>query len=316
MEDELFGPLYVLIVYEANRRPRPRRVRFSDALILAVLAWSVLHDRPRCWACDRRHWSGKWKDHFLELPCESTLSERLRTASVQLLLEQVFYHVLGAAAACGFCLCRRIDSKPLPVGTFTKDRDARKLGHCSGGVICRGYKMFCCWGRGEPLPQALVLGPMNQSDQAGGIELIDQLQQRLWGGHACGYLLGDSTHDTNPLHAHAGENGFQLLTPRKQPGSGLGHRGHSALRLRSIELMEGHPDPMVLALRQTSLDFGRSLYRQRGQIEREFGGLCSFGAGLQPLPAWVRTPHRVVQWVILKTIGNALRVCKNHGLTR
>src|SRR5205085_2912086 len=110
---------------------------------------------------------------FCCLPSNATMSVRLRTLSVQLLLEQVFYRLLSVAALSGFCLCRRIDSKPLPVGVFSKDRDALR-GQAAGGVKCRGYKLFCCWGNPQaPLPEALTLGAMNCSDQAGGIELID-----------------------------------------------------------------------------------------------------------------------------------------------
>src|SRR5204863_4111346 len=137
-------------------------------------------------------------------------------------------------ALAAFCLCRRIDSKPLPVGGFSKDRDARR-GHATGGKY-KGYKLFCCWGTG-PVPEAVVLGPMNTSDQAGAMGLIDRVD-RLHEGAAAGYVAADATHDTNPLHEHAGSRGLQMLTPRKRPGTELGHRDHSTYRLRSIELLE------------------------------------------------------------------------------
>src|SRR5688500_10987872 len=161
MEDELFEPLYRLIAEEAKRRPRRPRVQFSDAIILLVAAWAVLHDRPTCWACQQRHWPRAW--HWLALPSPQTMSDRLPTLGVQLLLEQVLYRVLAATAVAGFCLCRRIDSKPLPVGHFSKDKDARR-GHVSGGATAKGYKLFCCWGRDPAtVPEALLLGPMSLS---------------------------------------------------------------------------------------------------------------------------------------------------------
>lgn len=191
---------------------------------------------------------------------------------------------------------------------FSKDRDARR-GHASGGVTCKGYKLFGCWGASPVAPEALVLGPMNESDQAGAMELIDRLQ-RLHGGAGTtgGYLLMDATHDTNPLHDYAAGHGFQAITPRKAPGTGLGHRDHAPARLRSIALLEDAPAT-------TLNDFGPALYAHRGQIERDFGHLGSFGGGLQPLPSFVRRPRRVALWVVGKLTFNGLRICRKHGLT-
>jgi len=308
MEDELFDALYPVIREEAKRRPRRKRVQFSDAIILLVATWAILHDRPTCWACEQRHWSRQW--HWLELPAPQTMSDRLPTLGVQLLLEQVLYRVLSVAAVAGFCLCRRIDSKPLPVGSFSKDRDAR-WGHASGGTKYKGYKLFGCWGRSPAaVPEALLLGPMNTSDQAGAMALIDQLD-RLHAHAAGGYLLADATHDTNPLHACAAAHGFQLLAPRKRPGTALGHRDHAPARLRSIALLE----PPRLPPAAPAATLGPTLYRLRGQVERDLGHMGSFGGGLQPLPNFVRRPRRVARWVIVKTIINGLRICRNHGLT-
>ncbi len=306
MEDELFKALYVLISQEARRRPRRKRVRFSDEIILLVAFWAVLHDRPISWACSVDHWHGALP--WLALPSGPTMSRRLRTLSLQLLLEQVFYRLLALDAAAGFCLTRRIDSKPLPVGGFSKDRDARR-GYATGGVS-KGYKLFACWGKSPLLPEAMVLGPLNESDQAGAMHLIDRLQQ-MHGAATGGYLLADATHDTNPLHEHAGAHGLQLLAPRKQPGTQLGHRDHSPHRLRSIELLEAPRLP----LKNPMPSLGVELYRLRGQIERDYGNLGSFGGGLQPLPNFVRRPRRIAFWVIAKLIINGLRICAKHGLT-
>lgn len=58
MEDELFRALYPLVIQEAKRRPRRKRVRFGDGVILLVALWAVLHDRPISWACKLDHWHG------------------------------------------------------------------------------------------------------------------------------------------------------------------------------------------------------------------------------------------------------------------
>ena len=306
MEGELWAALYPLVIAEDKRRRQRARVQYRDAIILLVALWAVLHDRPIGWACAARNWGAALP--WLTLPAASTMSMRLRTCSVQLLLEQVLLRLLSAVAVGGFCLCRRVDAKPLPVGAFSKDRDARR-GHVSGGVTCKGYKLFGCWGASPIVPEALVIGPMNESDQAGAMELIERLQ-RLHGGPGTsgGYLLMDATHDTNPLHEYAAAHGFQAVTPRKEPGTGLGHRAHSPCRLRSIALLEDAPATRLN-------DFGPALYAHRGQIERDFGNAGSFGGGLQPLPNFVRRPRRVVLWVVGKLIFNGLRICEKHGLT-
>ena len=305
MEEELFRALYRLIQEVAARRPRPKHVVFTDGLILLVAFWAILHDRPICWACQSRHWHSLLP--WIDLPSPATMSRRLRTLSVQLLLEQVFYRLSSLNGLSGFCLCRRIDSKPLPVGGFSKDRDARR-GYATGAT-CKGYKLFCCWGGGTLMPETLTLGAMSTSDPAGAMRLIDHLD-RLHCGTAQGYLLADATHDTNPLHDYVASRGLQLLAPRKLPGSELGHRDHSVHRLRSIALLE----PPRIPPAAPTPTLGPQLYRMREQIERDYGNLGSFGGGLQPLPNFVRRPRRVSLWVIAKVIINGMRICKNHGL--
>lgn len=316
MEDELFEQLYRIVLEEDSHRPRRKGVVYTDGMILLVALWAALHDRPMSWACQLRHWSARFSDQWFKLPSAATMSKRLRELSLQLLLEQVIYRLVWSGAwrlliqvHYGFCLARRIDSKPLPVGGFSKDRDARR-GYATGGKA-RGYKLFWCTGISRTAPEMMVIGPMNLSDQVGAIELIDRLEPLH--GSLGGYLLADSTHDTNPLAKHADDHGMQLISPRKEPYTQLGHRTHHPARLRGIELLEADADPLGYAT-NPSRSFGSDLYRQREPIERELANWCSFGGGLAPLPAWVRRPHRVVLWVNLKLIINALRIARNHGL--
>jgi hypothetical protein len=287
MEGELWKALYAMLQDEASRRKRRGRVVYSDVLILMVYFWSVLHDRPRCWACRAENWPATMA--WLTLPSESTLSRRMRSLSVMLLLAGL-YHSLEAL--CPPALVRAVDSKPLPVGGFSKDRDAKR-GY-GAGQLARGYKLFCVWGAGV-VPDTFTLGPMNLSDPAAAATLVT----RLKGG---GYLLADVTHDSNPLHKVAAPLGFQLVAPRKSPGTGLGHGVHEPSRLRSIALLEGDSA------------FGCSLYAQRGRIERRFGHAGNFGGGLQPLPNWTRRPRRVAAWVVTKLLINGLRLRENQRL--
>jgi hypothetical protein len=303
MEGELWALVYALLQEEASKRPRVKRVRYSDAWVLAVMFWAVVHDRPMSWACQPRHWPAgqRWRG----IPRDSTMSERLRTLSVVQLLAAVLDRL--AALLDPPALARAIDGKPLPVGGFSKDRDAR-WGRAAGHKA-RGYKLFDAWGRGV-VPDAWTLGPMSEPEPEVAAE---RLVPRLSGA---GYLPGDALLDSNPLHAAGAARGFQLVAPRKKPGTGLGHREHEPSRLRSIELTES-PAPGDLpaaAAAAGPAPFGRALYALRGDIERRQGNLCTFGGGLAPLPAWVRRPRRVARWVAAKLVLNGLRQCKLQGL--
>jgi hypothetical protein len=296
MEGELFELLYGMVRLEAKRHSRPRRVSYSDALILLVYFWAALHDRPICWACQLRHWPGE--NRFLSLPSAPTMSRRLKTFSCSWLLASL-YHRLQTHDMPELSLCRRLDTKPLVVSGFSKDRDARR-GYATGG-LARGYKLAAVWGGGL-VPEAFTVASLKVSDQQCAMNLIDALTENQRG--VAGYLLADSNHETNPLHEYAMRHGLQLIAPRKKPGTALGHMQHAPARLRCIELLET----------DTGNHFGKQLYRLRGSIERDLGHLCSFGGGLQSLPSWVRHPHRVTRWIIAKLIIRALRICQIKGL--
>jgi hypothetical protein len=305
MEGELWGAVYRLVLEEASRRERRKRVRYSDAAVLGVFLWAAVHDRPVCWACDARNWPPhlRWR----ALPSESRMSERLRTLSVLQLLGAVLERLASLAPPP---LVRAVDGKPLPVGGHSKDRDA-DWGRSAGGAWEKGYKMFDVWGGGV-VPECWTLGPMNQPEPNVARE---ELVPALAAGGRVGYLLGDALFDSNPLHEACRSRGIQLVAPRKKPGTGLGHGrgGHSPSRLRSIALLES-PAPGDLPAAGRSA-FARDLYAMRADIERRLGNLCSFGGGLAPLPAWVRTPRRIARWVAAKLVINGLRQCRRQGLT-
>jgi hypothetical protein len=301
MEDELWQQAYRVVREEGNRQTHVTRVAYADRVIVLVLLWAALHDRPVSWACKAPHWAGCGRGRRpRRLPSAATMSRRLRTVGVLGLLERVLAR-LGERVPPA--LARRVDGKPLVVGGFSKDRDARW-----GRAVdhkARGYKLFLAWGAGV-VPDAWKLGPMNESEpQVAARDLIPRLP-------GSGYVLGDGLYDSNPLHAACDAHGFQLVAPRKQPGAGLAHCRHEPGRLRSIALLEtaAPGDPPAAA----PAPFARALYERRGDIERDLGGWCSFGGGLQPLPSWVRTPHRVAYWSAAKLVINGLRLCRLRGI--
>lgn len=309
MEGELWAEVYRLILAEASKRTRRKRVQYSDAWILAVFFWAVLHDRPTAWACKPKNWPPDLR--WCQLPSEARMSERLRTLSVLQLLAAVLDR-LASLAPPSESLVHAVDGKPLPVGGHSKDRDAR-WGKSVADAWEKGYRMFKVWGAGV-VPDCWTLGPMDEPEP---IVARQRLVPQLRAAGCGGYLLGDALFDSNPLHETCAPCGIQLVAPRKKPGTGLGHRDHSPARLRAIDLLES-PAPGCLPRPGTAAGrspFARDLYALRGRIERRLGNLCGFGGGLAPLPAWVRTPHRVARWVAAKLVINGLRQCKLQGLT-
>jgi len=289
MERKLWLALYRLV--ERHCQPTARVV-FSDRWIALIYLWSVVNDRPRCWALQPHHWPDGLGP--AQLPSEATLSRRLKRPAVAALLAAVEAELASDPNAA---LLKVIDAKPLPVGSMSKDPDAR-WGQ-AGKAKAKGYKLFALWGRG-PVPIAWSVGPMNADEGTRAQELLP----RLRGG---GYVLGDCAYDETPLYRLAGDHEHQLVAPRKRPGAGLGHRRHSPQRLRSIELLEG-------PARQGRAAFAAGLYACRTEVERRFSQLTCYGGGLGPLPAWVRRTHRVTLWVQAKIILRAVKETVEQGL--
>ena len=100
MERELFRALY-LIVFEMGRARRSAHVVHRDWKIVVVYLWSVLHDRPVCWACDRHHWPKQ--AHSLDLPSASTMSRRLRRDAIQSFINDV-----EATLTCPRFMCQSL----------------------------------------------------------------------------------------------------------------------------------------------------------------------------------------------------------------
>lgn len=280
MERELWTPLY-RVLREVGKDYRQKYVQYQPWVLVAVMLWAALHDRPIGWACQRRHWSTTtlrpWR-----LPSPATLSRRLDGVGVGLLWRALEQRIrdTGRPALVAF-----VDGKPLPIGGNGKDPDA---GFGRGaGCMAKGYKLHAVWST-RPVPEAWEVTPLNTSEKVVARRLVDQLT----GG---GYLLGDGNYDASYLFDAARERGYQLVVPLPK-GSTPGSGGHyqSPHRLRSIALMRG--------------DFGKAVYRVRTTIERSFGNAASFGGGLGPLPAWVRGLARVRTWVWAKLLINAARI--------
>jgi DDE family transposase len=281
MERELWPLLYRLLC-DVAKDFHQKYVHHQPWVLVAVFLWAALHDRPICWACQRRHWSTTTLRPGGRLPSPSVLSRRIDSAGVAL-----FWHALeqrirqqGTPALVAF-----VDGKPLLVGGNSKDPDAR-FGRAAGHVG-KGYKLHTIWTT-RAVPEAWEVTPLNANEKAVADALIPQL---TYGG----YLLGDGNYDASHVYDTAYRQGYQLVAPcRQAENPGCGKHYQSPHRLRSIALLGG--------------DFGKALYRARTSIERSFGNASCFGGGLAPLPAWVRGQERVRTWVWAKLLINGVRI--------
>ena len=286
MERELWKALYQL-AQECEHFGLFRLERFTDAEIVGVYFWAVIHDRPVSWACDEGNWPKKLRKRLRGgLPSQSTMSRRLRTTEVLGLLAAMENSLVKVQRRGWVWI---VDGKPLPVGSHSKDRDAA-WGR-AGRSYAKGYKLHAIYGA-DPLPVAWDVAPLNESEPDHARQLLSS-----WKG-AGGYLLGDKIFDSNPVHASATAVGLQLVAERKRPTAGLGHRRHTAGRLRSMALLQTR--------------FGQELYRCRDQVEQQFGWLTNHGGGLAPLPNWVRREYRVRLWVQAKLLAHTVYTHRKH----
>jgi Transposase DDE domain len=291
MERRLWLELYRIIIALGKTHSFSGK-RFSDACIALVFLKSVLHDRPRCWACDMKNWGEGGRDcPWVSLPSPTTMSRRLRTVGVLLLLEQAQDFLRRRLPRRVF---KWIDAKPLPVGGGSKDRDA-KAGRAVRGMA-RGYKLHAIFDAAGPV-EHWRLAPMSQNEKPVARELLPALA-----GSGALYVSGDGGYDGNSTFDAAASGKTQLVVncmgqQSDQKPKGLGHRPQSPHRLRCLELTS---NPMAACGVKES--FGQSLLRARAGIERRFGLLGNFAGGLSPLPNWVRKPRRVALWVAGKIL--------------
>ena len=283
MERQLWKQI-VSVIREVIKGRAKRIYYYPTLTILKVWFWSVIHDRPVSWACNRINW--RICDRRLELPSNSTMSRRMRSKEVIEILRVLEQRVFRGTE--GDSIFWMIDGKPLPISGCSKDPHAG-YGR-SAGCKARGYKIHAIVGAGNTVA-AWRLAPMNKDERVMAKRMIPN-------AGIAGYLMADGNYDSNKLHKQCDEDGnLQLVSPRRGgPGRGLGHRRQTTGRLRSKEILE---DEMS--------NFGKQMMIDRVAIERYFASLTVWGGGLSCLPAWVRTYPRVHRWVQAKMLINALR---------
>jgi hypothetical protein len=281
MEGQLWSAILTILARVDKRRKRAGE-DYSDEEIVKTFYWSVIHDRPMGWACEARNWP--LHARRTKRPSQSTVSRRLRTASVIQLLDAVEQRVTWPADSDLYWM---IDGKPLMISGCSKDRQAG-YGRAAG-CKAKGYKLHAIVAV-DGAVAAWRIAPMNKDERVMGARLLKTAKVQ-------GYVVADANYDSNQLHQICDARGQQFVTPRRYgAGRKLGHRAQSAGRLRSMELLE-NPFPA----------FGQQLLEQRAAIERHFGNATNWGGGLTHLPPWARTHSRVRRWVQAKLALTGLR---------
>ena len=298
MEAKLYRALYKL-VHATPHTPRRPREQYADRWVVLIYLWSVLHDRRASWACDPESWRGVELDG--PLISQSRLSRRLRTVGVLQLIERLLsaasdlieQHRRDAAP-----LVKQIDSKPLTVGPYSKDADARR-GRLADGQFAKGYRLHAVT-HGRHVRHWTLL-PLNGHDSLAAPLLLPRLE-------GVGYLVADNAYDTNECHGLAAAADHQLVAPARGCNRGVRDPKHNRPeRLRALDLLDS-----PLQACGVTPPFGQALYNCRQRIESGFGGLTF--AGLGALPPWVRGPRRVALWTAGKILLHLCDSARKKGL--
>ncbi len=262
-----------------------RRRKFKDSDIVLSLLWAVLHDRPVLWATNPRNWPFYMR--IKSRPSSATMSRRLRSASVLALLERVRDWLTATPNSSALLI---IDAKPMPIGGYTRDRDARTGRAC--GCYAWGYKLYLVIDENGGV-HAWKVDSMNVAEQVVAEEIIPAAARSAGANR---WLLGDRQYDSNRLHNLADEYGLRLLAYRMRTQDSIGPK-QSPGRHRAIQMLEA-----------PGTAEGRALITRREVIERYLGTLSCTGGGLSPLPGYIRGLRRVRLWIGAKLLLNAARL--------
>lgn len=281
----------VCAVRSADRRVARmgRRPRFSDQQILKMYLWSVVHDRPLCWACDRAHYNGSYRPR--QLLSISQFCRRMRTPRIKAMLNAVNEYLTRIETPVYLSF---FDGKALPISDYSTDPDARD--GRGVGKFQRGYKLHA-WATSDGRIPRFTVRSLNEGEQKVARELTGLIERNS-------LVLGDSNFDSRYLYQDVSERGGQLLTPLK---------GRSTKKRGLKQMGPGRRNALAWWTHCPRLC--ETLLRRRDQIERIFSALTGFGGGLTTLPPWVRRIDRVRGWVTAKiAIYHARLIGKKTGL--
>lgn len=268
MEDRLWQ----IVVSAVPLDKGSSRQIYSEGVILLVVLWAILHDRPICWACDPGHWSAERR--LAGLPHPSTVSRRSRGPQFAACLEGALQQLrdqLGPVSQEAV-----IDGKPLVISDYSRDPDAANgRSYRSFG---KGYKLHAVID-GQGVVLAHEVAPLNVNERVPAGRLLPRLPR------AVRRVVADGNYDSSRLHRALEGRGVRLYAPPLN--NYAGPRSHP--RRRELVRLSQHP-------------VAHKLERFRDHIERQFGLMGNYGCGLKGLPNWVRRQHRVERWIDAKLV--------------
>lgn len=265
-----------------------RKPKFSDELIVKMFFWSVAHDRPRYWACQRESYNRIMRPR--KLPSVSQFCKRLNTEHICHIIYRVHELLSGLDEEIELAF---IDGKALPVSESSKDPDVRS-GY-GNGKFSRGYKLHAL-GDSFSRIRSFCVRSMNEGEPTVAREALVKYIS------AGATVLADGNYDGKKLYtAVAEQHAFLFTHQKKNKRTEAAFANTTPERRAAMEFWRDHPKKAKI------------IYGLRGAIERIFSALSCYGGGLSPLPAWVRRRSRVTAWVTAKVaLYNArvlIRIC-------
>jgi hypothetical protein len=268
---------------------------FGNGIILLVHFYAVLNNRSILWASKIKHWPC-WCRAVLGLPSRSQINKRLKSESVThwiaLIDAELRERLPRGKDKVG-------DGKPLVVGGFSHDPDAR-WGKMPGDGWAKGYKLHALIDAVSATFDAWEVTPLD----AGEATVLRRDLLPACDLRDC-TLRADGNYDSNPTYRAVALAGGRHIAPRRKPGTGLGHRPHHPDRLRARSELEHGPEAQQ-RLRQHK--------RARNRVEQVLGHLTNLPFGLWALPNHVRRLHRVRLWVAAKILLYHLHLTQAQAL--
>lgn len=268
------------LIRDAVREVGPSgRVKFPDALILSMYLWTVAHDRPLCWACDRDHYHEPFRPR--RLPSVSQFCRRIKSDRFQRYLQHL-HDALTHQRQLG--ALNFFDGKALMVSNYSRDPEA-KIGYGTG-QMGRGYKLHALVTADRRIA-AWSLLPMNVNEMEVARGMLHHAVRVPQGA----VILADGAYDAHKLHKDVAARGGWLWTKPR------GMAQH-AVTLRQM----GKARRALLAVWTQTPKEARRIYRLRIHVEGTLSNLTSCAGGLGPLPGFVRRLERVKRWVGAKIL--------------